>query len=77
MACAPREAHDKSQEIHERPGGVVAENLNPKYDRQIFAPSQRTPEGWHLEINTNELRWESYVKAGYYVRKCQALSLPC
>ncbi|KAF8895977.1 GHMP kinase [Infundibulicybe gibba] len=23
-------------------------------------------EGWHLDINTQELRWESYVKAGYY-----------
>lgn len=24
-------------------------------------------EGWHIEIDKNQLRWESYVKAGYYV----------
>jgi galactokinase len=24
-------------------------------------------EQWHLDIDTNQLRWESYVKAGYYV----------
>ncbi|RXW20693.1 hypothetical protein EST38_g5159 [Candolleomyces aberdarensis] len=24
-------------------------------------------EEWNLDINTKELRWESYVKAGYYV----------
>ena len=23
---------------------------------------------WHMDIDTRELRWESYVKAGYYVR---------
>ena len=23
---------------------------------------------WHLDIDKRELRWESYVKAGYYVR---------
>jgi hypothetical protein len=22
---------------------------------------------WHLDIDKKELRWESYVKAGYYV----------
>jgi galactokinase len=22
---------------------------------------------WHLDIDKSELRWESYVKAGYYV----------
>lgn len=24
-------------------------------------------ESWYLDINKRELRWESYVKAGYYV----------
>jgi galactokinase len=24
-------------------------------------------EEWHLDIDTKQLRWESYVKAGYYV----------
>jgi len=53
----------------------VAENLHPKYTRQSFAPASKYQdvsdekahvEGWHLDINTRELRWESYVKAGYY-----------
>lgn len=24
-------------------------------------------EQWHLDIDTSQLRWESYIKAGYYV----------
>lgn len=24
-------------------------------------------EEWHMDIDKKELRWESYVKAGYYV----------
>ncbi|KAJ4483360.1 Galactokinase [Lentinula aciculospora] len=58
------------------PGGVVAENMQTKYTRQIFAPAPRRRtsvseqevrlEEWDLDINTKELRWESYVKAGYY-----------
>ena len=74
IACAPRSACSVSA-----PGSVVAENLHPKYTRQSFAPiptnyedvSDRNAlvkESWHLDINTKELRWESYVKAGYYVR---------
>lgn len=63
-------------EEHHSPGHVIAENLHPKYARQAFSPAQRPKdvgedevhvEGWHLDINTKELRWESYVKAGYYV----------
>ena len=62
------------------PGSVVAENLDAKYTRQAFAPAPKNAEsldigedmvrvqGWGLDINTKELRWESYVKAGYYVR---------
>jgi hypothetical protein len=29
--------------------------------------SQVHAEQWHLGIDTSQLRWESYVKAGYYV----------
>ncbi|TBU25011.1 Galactokinase [Dichomitus squalens] len=64
-------------------GGVRAENLNPKYAPQTFAPMLKTAgpsaqeeadaastvhaeSAWHLDINTRELRWESYIKAGYY-----------
>jgi hypothetical protein len=25
-------------------------------------------EEWHMDIDKRELNWESYVKAGYYVR---------
>ncbi|KAJ3977599.1 Galactokinase [Lentinula raphanica] len=58
------------------PGSVVAENMQKKYTRQVFAPAPRRRasvsedevrlEEWQLDINTKELRWESYVKAGYY-----------
>ena len=66
------------------PGGVRAQNLNPKYDPQNFVPMLKAggpsaaeeadaasavhaEPAWHLDINTRELRWESYIKAGYYV----------
>ncbi|KAJ3806723.1 ribosomal protein S5 domain 2-type protein [Lentinula aff. lateritia] len=58
------------------PGSVVAENVQTKYTRQVFAPAPRRRasvseeevclEEWHLDIDTKQLRWESYVKAGYY-----------
>ena len=80
IACAPRStgtAHQQTDAVS-APGSVVTENLHPKYTRQSFAPaptkyegvSDRNAfvEGWHLDINTKELRWEGYVKAGYYVR---------
>jgi len=84
IACGPRSVSDvKSEDLH-APGSVVAENLHSKYTRQIFAPIVRDMdkvgeakvhgERWHLDINTKELRWESYVKAGYYVRVFNPLS---
>ncbi|PPQ92591.1 hypothetical protein CVT25_007283 [Psilocybe cyanescens] len=78
IACAPRPVPQGQQknEIEHAPGSVVAENLHSKYTRQVFAPAVKAPqevneqaahvESWHLDINTKELRWESYVKAGYY-----------
>ncbi|OSC97727.1 galactokinase gal [Trametes coccinea BRFM310] len=66
------------------PGGVKAENLDPKYKPQSFVPMLKSANGpsaaeeadaasnvhaetaWHLDIDKRELRWESYVKAGYY-----------
>lgn len=80
IACAPRSASSAHQQTDavSAPGSVVADNLHPKYTRQSFAPARdkyegisdgnALVEGWHLDINTKELRWESYVKAGYYVR---------
>ncbi|KAG1759733.1 ribosomal protein S5 domain 2-type protein [Suillus occidentalis] len=63
IACAPR--------------SVVAENLHSRYTRQVFSPTRHTlgddvpldavrVAPWHLDIDKTELRWESYVKAGYY-----------
>lgn len=68
---------------HHLPGAVVAENLHAKYTPQAFAPTKKsTPkpgedevhaETWHFDINTKELRWDSYVKAGYYV--CPSIAI--
>lgn len=80
IACAPR-MHDSSNPAAKKhaPGSVTADNLHGKYVRQEFAPTAIPKdlgvsdddvhvEGWHLDIDTKQLRWESYVKAGYYVR---------
>lgn len=73
-------------EVTPAPGSVIAENLHPKYTRQSFAPASKKfedvsdqnahVEEWHLDINTKELRWESYVKAGYYVRLLPVENFP-
>ncbi|EKM58730.1 uncharacterized protein PHACADRAFT_253225 [Phanerochaete carnosa HHB-10118-sp] len=62
-------------------GHVHAQNLNDKYAPQAFAPMLRESvrkeslqseqehvnlKEWHIDIDPRELRWESYVKAGYY-----------
>ncbi|KAK7006218.1 Galactokinase gal [Favolaschia claudopus] len=73
IACAPRDVPPNSpvEPAENAPGSVIAENLQPKYTRQVFAPRRKPTEeevhveGWHLEI-PQELRWENYVKAGYY-----------
>ena len=59
-----------------------AQNLDPRFPSQSFSPlptpsvdsevagnevGVRGGGEWHLDIDTKELRWESYVKAGYYV----------
>ncbi|KAJ7234182.1 GHMP kinase [Mycena haematopus] len=92
IACAPRDVPPSSPtaETYYEPGSVIAENLQSKYTRQIFAPKPKPAaniddevhvEGWHLEI-PQQLRWENYVKAGYYgvLEKCftggAALPLP-
>jgi len=67
IALAPRPKND-------RPGVFVA-NIEPKYTEQTFTPSRvissvdaPDQDAWLMDINTKELRWDSYVKAGYYVR---------
>lgn len=68
---------DDRCDITSTAGAVVAENLQLKYPTQRFAPiSEVTKTGkpdehsktWFLDIDTTVLRWESYIKAGYYVR---------
>ncbi len=63
----------------------MAENLHPKYTRQGFFPTKQSPlvgdgegrtEVWFLDIDTNVLRWENYIKAGYYVRLATKPPLP-
>ncbi|KAG1729864.1 ribosomal protein S5 domain 2-type protein [Suillus paluster] len=79
IACAPRPASTATAHPdHHPPGSVVAENLQTRYTRQVFTPTRRHTLGddvppdavrvapWHLDIDKSELRWESYVKAGYY-----------
>lgn len=40
----------------------------PSAEEQQEAAGAVRAESWYLDINKRELRWESYVKAGYYVR---------
>ncbi|GJJ08335.1 hypothetical protein Clacol_002546 [Clathrus columnatus] len=58
IACAPRE-NDFS-------GRIVIDNMESKYERQSFTPVIDPSGNWFLEIDKTQLRWESYVKAGYY-----------
>jgi len=79
IACGPRPIPPEDQRLKDehKPGGVIAQNLHSKYTPQVFAPAPKGPadinesevhaESWYLDINKRELRWESYVKAGYYV----------
>jgi hypothetical protein len=85
VACAPRPVSSSQavSESHHLPGAVIAENLHSKYGRHAFAPTKKFKvpkpgedevhaETWHFDINIKELRWDSYVKAGYFV--CPLLS---
>lgn len=43
----------------------TASDASTKQDQEVNASVD--VQSWHLDINPKELRWESYVKAGYYV----------
>ena len=67
IALAPRPVGDAP--------GVVVANAESKYTERTFTPSRITTnvdagdqDAWVIDIDTEELRWDSYVKAGYYVR---------
>ncbi|OJA08259.1 hypothetical protein AZE42_02062 [Rhizopogon vesiculosus] len=79
IACAPQSMSTNiTHTSTHQPGSVVAENLHTRYTRQVFTPTYCHTVGddvprdavrvapWHLDIDKSELRWESYVKAGYY-----------
>ena len=59
MAVGPQDGGDI--------GRVTAQNVDAKYTRQTFAPVKKDNKEWALEIDTTQLRWESYIKTGYYV----------
>lgn len=61
MAVGPQEAGEDA-------GRVTAQNMDIKYTRETFAPERGAGGSWTLDIDKTQLRWESYVKAGYYVR---------
>jgi galactokinase len=73
LACAPSDSPGRSH------GAVNAQNFDYRFPPRSFSPV-RVPSAsgevlqnvgdvgeWHLDIDPKELRWESYVKAGYYV----------
>lgn|SRR6267142_7265989 len=74
LACGPSDPHGLPH------GAVSAENLDHRFPPRSFSPVRNFSVGrevedvrvgdigeWHLDIDKKELRWESYVKAGYYV----------
>ena len=64
-------------------GSVTAQNMDSKYTRQTFSPEKGSEGSWAMDIDKTQLRWESYVKAGYHVRfsvshrNCLLMSLIC
>jgi galactokinase len=69
IACAPREP----PEDNPWDSAIVAENLDDRYEPQRFTATRTTnvetdAYEWYLGIDKTKLRWESYVKAGYFVR---------
>jgi Galactokinase galactose-binding signature len=77
LACAPRDSSGHPY------GAVTAQNLDQRYPSLSFSPIRSAMVGsglseneaditdiseWHLGIDHKVLHWESYVKAGYYVR---------
>jgi len=78
VSSTPCPATRSDAQLYNIPGSVVAENVDDKYVKQVFVPTRKSFAGdmtsgngvleeWDLDIDTKQLRWESYVKAGYYV----------
>jgi len=61
IACAPRSPDNPSS------ASINIESLDGgSYGSQSFAATRHEGQEWHLDIDKTRLRWESYVKAGYY-----------
>ena len=75
LACGPIDPNGLPH------GAVSAENLDHRFPPRTFSPVYNLSVGrevvenegvgdigeWNLDIDKKELRWEGYVKAGYYV----------
>jgi galactokinase len=76
LACGPSDPRGLPH------GAVSVQNLDHRFPPRSFSPVCNHSVGrevvenevgvedmgeWHLDIDKTELRWESYVKAGYYV----------
>ena len=75
LVAFARRQYEANEEEQDDPGRVTVENQDRKYTRQTFAPVIDASEDWQLDFDKEQLRWESYVKAGYYVRTGHAISL--
>ncbi|KAK7682609.1 hypothetical protein QCA50_014409 [Cerrena zonata] len=76
IACGPRASQDPGHvEAHNTHPKYTPQSFAPmllstasdastKQDQEVNASVD--VQSWHLDINPKELRWESYVKAGYY-----------
>ena len=78
IACGPRTSQDPGHvEAHNTYPKYTPQSFAPmlrsipsnEVQKQDEEVNQSVDvQSWHLDINPKELRWESYVKAGYYVR---------
>ncbi|KDQ19211.1 hypothetical protein BOTBODRAFT_27792 [Botryobasidium botryosum FD-172 SS1] len=61
IACAAR----PSDNAHS--GSISIQSLDgERYAPQSFQATRQGDQGWQLDIDKTQLRWESYVKAGYH-----------
>lgn len=77
MACGPSEASSSPGSVAAQnlDPKYTPQNFTPMLKNaplpseaeQKEAAGAVRAESWYLDINKRELRWESYVKAGYYV----------
>jgi len=63
IACAPlKDSTSKT---------ITTENVDSAYLPASFEPARNDKGDWSLPIDTTKLRWESYIKAAYHVRRLE------